>query len=311
MREDDVDAARRTGIKHVNLSVPVSDRQIMAKRAGGRSGVLATLRRVVAYARAHGLEVAVGGEDSSRAELGFVREVIVQAERAGASKFRYADTLGVLDPFRTFEIFDTLRRDTNLDLEFHGHDDLGLATANTLAAVRGGATHVSVCVLGLGERAGNAALEEVATALAQLDAGRTSVEARAFGTLARVVSRAARRAIPDGKSIVGRSAFTHESGIHVSGLLRDAECYEALEPERFGRSREIVLGKHSGTASVRYALTRLGIQPADNDEVVRAVLEHVRARAIEKKRTVSDRELLQMRGKVLRSRPATARTALT
>ncbi|HEX7478062.1 MAG TPA: homocitrate synthase [Polyangiales bacterium] len=306
MREDDVDAALAAGVTHVNLSIPVSDRQIVAKRLGGRAQVLSALRSVVRYARQCGCDVAVGGEDSSRAELAFVREVIVHAERAGASKFRYADTLGVLDPFRTYETFNTLRGDTNLDLEFHGHDDLGLATANTLAAVRGGATHVSVCVLGLGERAGNAALEEVVTALAEIEGRTTTVEPRAFDALARAVSRASKRGIPDGKAIVGRSAFTHESGIHVSGLLRDAGAYEALAPERFGRKREIVLGKHSGTAAVRDALARLGVA-ADEDAIVRAVLERVRVRAVQTKRAVSDEELLLLRGRVLRTKPHGAR----
>ena len=116
------------------------------------------------YARDAGLVAAVGGEDSSRAEPDFVATVLEAAERAGAHRFRFADTLGVLDPFATHAIFARMRSLTGLELEFHGHDDIGLATANTLAAVRGGATHVSVCVLGLGGRAGNAAFEQVAAA---------------------------------------------------------------------------------------------------------------------------------------------------
>ena len=177
MTESDVDAALKTGLTRINLSVPVSDRQIWVKFRSNREDVIARIQRVVSYARDKGFAVSVGGEDSSRADFGFLLRVVAAAKTAGAHRFRFADTLGVLDPFKTYDIFKSLRRETDIELEFHGHDDLGLATANTLAAVRGGATHASVCVLGLGERAGNAALEEVVAALAQCvrpqDSGRS------------------------------------------------------------------------------------------------------------------------------------------
>ncbi len=292
MKKRDVDLARRAGLSRVHLSVPLSDRLIAAKRLGGRAGALARIRRVVEYARGLGLEVGVGGEDASRAELDFVCEAIGAIAESGANKFRFADTLGVLEPFGTRAIFERLRETTALKLEFHGHDDLGLATANTLAAVRGGATHASVCVLGLGERAGNAALEEVATALSEVEHRGTSVRSAGLGALADIVAAAARRTIPESKAIVGRAAFSHESGIHVSGLLRDERTYEALSPRRFGREREIVLGKHSGRASVRHALGALGI---DTDEGrVERLLERVRARAAATKRPVDSGELLRL-----------------
>ena len=291
MLERDVDAAAQTGVKHVNLSVPLSDRQIAVKSAGGREGVLRRVARVIPYAVERGFRVAVGGEDASRADPKFVREVVCSAERAGASRFRFADTLGVLDPFKTLEIFARLRSETDLELEFHGHDDLGLATANTLAAVRGGASHVSVCVLGLGERAGNAALEEVVTGLVQIEGRRTSVKPARLSALAELVARASCRPIPEAKAIVGGAAFAHESGIHVSGLLRDPETYEALSPARFGRTRKLVLGKHSGRASIRHALWALGVSA--DDARLRLVLDSVRARALETKRPVESQDLLR------------------
>ena len=291
MTESDVDAACRTGVSRVNLSIPVSDIQIAAKFGTGREDILNRIRRVVAYAREHGLEVAVGGEDSSRAELAFVCEVMAVAEEAGAHRFRFADTLGVLDPFATYAVFRRLCAETDLELEFHGHDDLGLATANTLASIQGGATHASVCVLGLGERAGNAALEQVVAALDRIAGRRTEVRLRQLPTLAELVAAAARKPIPEGKAIVGASAFTHESGIHVSGLLRDPGTYEALDPARFGRSRRIVLGKHSGTASITHALQALGLPT--NEARTREVLDRVRAHAETFKRAVGEAELLE------------------
>ncbi|SFK02284.1 homocitrate synthase [Methylocapsa palsarum] len=291
MTRADVDAAKKTGLERINLSVPVSDLQIWVKFRRSREDVIERIRDVVGYARDLGLAVSVGGEDSSRADFDFLRQAIAAAEAAGAHRFRFADTLGVLEPFRTYELFKALRAETSLELEFHGHDDLGLATANTLAAVRGGATHASVCVLGLGERAGNAALEEVVAALSQVGGRRTGVDLTHLTDLAELVALMAKRPIPAAKSIVGSAAFAHESGIHVSGLLRDPECYEALSPALFGRERRIVLGKHSGKAAISNALTLMGV--AVDERRAEKTLTEVRLRAELLKRAVADSELLE------------------
>ena len=284
MTRADVDLAAKTGAGRVHLSVPVSDRQIHAKFGTGRADVLSRIADVLAYARNKGLRVSVGGEDASRADPDFLKRVVLAVEQAGGHRFRFADTLGVLDPFATRDIFAMLERETDLELEFHGHDDLGLATANTLAAVRGGATHASVCVLGLGERAGHAALEEVVTALGETLRRGTGVNFAALPGLAAKVAAAAGRPIPDNKPIVGASVFSHESGIHVSGLLRDAGSYEALDPTRFGRERQIVLGRHSGRSAVRTMLRSIGLD-GEHDRLDR-ILAEVRARALATKRVV-------------------------
>ena len=290
MTEKDADAAYRTGLKRASLSVPTSERQMRAKGYAGPADVLARIARVLRYAQDRGLTVAVGGEDSSRADPDFLAQVIEAAECAGAHRFRFADTLGVLDPFGTYEIFKRLRALTDLELEFHGHDDIGLATANTLAAIKGGATHASVCVLGLGERAGNAPLEQVAVALSKTSAQRTNIDFTALPALADTVAKAAGRAIPQAQPIVGPSVFSHESGIHVSGLLRDPGTYEALDPALFGRARQIVLGKHSGLAAIHHALLEQGIRVDDSQ--AREMLEQVRAQAEATKRPVAPSELL-------------------
>lgn len=294
MTRSDADLARQTGAGRVHLSVPVSDRQIRAKFGTGRQDVLGRIADVISYARDLGLRVSVGGEDASRADPDFLKRVVVAIEEAGGHRFRFADTLGVLDPFATCDTFRLLACETDIELEFHGHDDLGLATANTLAAVRGGATHASVCVLGLGERAGNAALEEVVTALGETLGRRTGVNFAQLPALAGLVAAAACRPIPDNKPIVGASVFSHESGIHVSGLLRDAGTYEALDPARFGRQREIVLGKHSGRAAVRSMLRSIGLE-VEHTRIDR-ILAEVRARASQTKRSVGLAELALLHG---------------
>jgi len=290
MTRADVDAAAKTGLKRVNLSIPLSDIQMRAKLKADRADVLRRIEDVISYAIDGGLRVAMGGEDSSRADMDFLLTALETAARAGAHRFRFADTTGNMEPFGVYDVFTRLRKSSGLELEFHGHDDLGLATGNTLAAIRGGATHASVCVIGLGERAGNAALEEIAAALNRFTGASGNIDLSQLPRLAQLVATAARRPIPAGKAIVGASAFTHESGIHVDGLLKDPSTYEAIPPHLFGRAREIVLGKHSGVASVKGALRSLGL--AFDDDRTQWVLKQVQELSIQAKRVISTEELL-------------------
>jgi homocitrate synthase NifV len=285
MRTEDVDAAIAAGVSMVNVSVPVSDVQIAAKLGGKRSNAIGMVKHVVGYARSKGLAVAVGGEDSSRADVDFIAEIIATAKAAGARRFRIADTLSVLDPDSSYALMAALRATTDLELEFHGHDDLGLATANTLAAIKAGATHASVTVIGLGERAGNAPLEEVAVALRQLYGRETGVVLSELGNVADVVAAAAARSIPLNKAIVGEHVFTHESGIHVDGLLKDQRTYQSLDPVLLGRSNRIVIGKHSGLSAITSLLSDLHL-PASADEL-QGILARVRDHAVHNKGPVA------------------------
>lgn len=295
MLREDVDAALASGVPMVNLSVPVSDIQLKAKFGVGRDWALARIADVVPYAREHGLDVAVGGEDASRADTDFLCRVLDAVAAAGARRFRVADTLGVLDPFSTHALIGRLRAVTSLEIEIHAHDDLGLATANTLAAVQAGATHASVTVAGLGERAGNAPLEEVAVAARTLYGLDTGVDAARLGVVAHIVARASGRSIPEGKAIVGGAVFTHESGIHVDGLLKDRRAYEALDPGLLGRKHTIVLGKHSGLSAVRRALASGGLP--DGLAEARAALNIIKAYAVRTKRSIAIGELPRLLAK--------------
>ncbi len=281
MRVADVDAAIEAKLSMVNVSIPASDVQIAAKLGGDRQLALEQLKRVVGYARERGLEVAVGGEDSSRADVDFLITLIATAKAAGARRFRIADTLSVLDPDSASALIARLRATTDLELEFHGHDDLGLATANTLAAIKGGASHASVTVIGLGERAGNAPLEEVAVALKQLYGRETGIVLPELEKVAAVVAAAATRAIPLNKAIVGEHVFTHESGIHVDGLLKDKRTYQSLDPQLLGRSNRIVVGKHSGLSAITSLLKELEL--VVSAEEAKRILSRVRQHAVEHK----------------------------
>jgi homocitrate synthase NifV len=259
MHEADMAAISRCKVDWVNLSIPVSDIQISTKLGKDREWVLRTVRRFVAEATGMGFHVCVGGEDSSRADINFVRRVAETAQDCGALRFRFADTLGMLDPFTIFERIGLLKKTTDLQLEIHTHDDFGLATANALAAVRAGATHVNTTVNGLGERAGNAPLEEVVMALRHINNIDTGVDMHFCHDLSDLVVKASGRGVAVNKSIVGSAVFTHEAGIHVDGLLKNPLNYQPFDPAEIGMAHRMVLGKYSGTRAVIKAYADIGI----------------------------------------------------
>jgi homocitrate synthase NifV len=292
LNEADVDAALRAGVRHVNISAPMSRLQMRVKLKSEPEEVAARVTRVIGYARDKGLEVALGGEDSSRADLRDVGLIAGSAEKLGVFRFRFADTLGLLDPFSTYEYIKQLREATDLPIEFHGHNDLGLATANTLAAMRAGASAASVTVLGLGERAGNAPLEEIAVALPRTADARTAIDLTRLERLAGLVAHAARDSIPRAKPIVGADIFTHESGIHVAGLLSDVRTYQGLDPAMLGRRHKVVIGKHSGIAAVRAVCAAAGLNVEAG--VGAAVLARVKAIAKLTKSLVPETRVRQL-----------------
>ncbi|OAI08489.1 homocitrate synthase [Methylomonas methanica] len=260
MREEDLQACLGLGVGTVDLSISASDQHIQHKLKQSRAWVLATIERCVKTAVDAGMQVCVGAEDASRADSDFLALMAEAAQAAGACRIRFADTVGIMEPFGVFEAIRKLRAVTDMDIEMHAHDDLGLATANTLAAAFAGATHVNTTVNGLGERAGNAALEEVVVGLKQLYGFETGVDLRNFPVLSRQVATASGDTIGSRKSLIGRDVFSHEAGIHVDGLLKDPNNYQGVDPALVGRSHQLVLGKHSGSQGVMHAYKQLGIQ---------------------------------------------------
>lgn len=290
MHGGDLEACRNMRVDIVDLSIPVSDIHIGKKLHRNRDWVLNNIADMVPRALDLGLEVIVGGEDASRADLDFLMRVVTAAQEAGARRFRFADTLGVMEPFGVHETIRTLRGVCDLEIEMHAHDDLGLATANTLAACRAGASHVNTTVNGLGERAGNAPLEEVALGLKKLYGLDTGLDLSGFPALSQQVAAASGRPVPWQKSVVGEGAFTHEAGIHVDGLLKDPETYQGFDPVEVGRAHRLVVGKHSGSKGVLAAYARMGLtlSPAE----ARELLPDIRAFAEKAKRSPADQELL-------------------
>ncbi|MDA8119853.1 homocitrate synthase [Acidiferrobacter thiooxydans] len=290
----DLDAASLCGNVLVHLSIPVSDIHIQRKLKRSHAWVLKTVTRFVGMAVDRGMRVSVGAEDASRADPDFLCRVAEVAQKAGAWRLRFADTLGVLDPFTTRERIGALVRHTDLPIEMHAHDDLGLATANTLAAVLAGARYVNTTVNGLGERAGNASLEEVVLALHVIYRRTTGIDMTQLPAISGLVGQASGRPAPPQKSVVGDAVFTHEAGIHVDGLLKDVRTYQGFDPAEVGRAHRIVLGKYSGSQAVTYVYDKLGI--ALSREQARRIVTLVRAHAMRTKTSPSDQDLRDFLG---------------
>lgn len=221
------------------------------------------------YAKSHGLIVELSGEDASRADLDYLKSVYNAGIDAGADRLCFCDTVGILLPEKTYEIFSDLSM-LRSPISIHCHNDFGMATANTVSALRAGANEAHVTINGIGERAGNTSLEEVVMVIYSLYKYKTNIDLKGLYTTSRLVSRLSGIPVAPNKSIVGGNAFTHEAGIHVHGLLANTETYEPITPELVGRERKIVLGKHAGRSSVVLALKELGVLASEKqiDDIV-------------------------------------------
>lgn len=290
LHERDIALCAGLGAQLIDISAPASDQHLASKLCHSKAWLLGEIFRLVTFARDLGLNVCVGMEDASRADPAFLLQIAEVADRAGARRLRYADTLGIMEPFGVERAIRALRQSTALEIEMHAHNDLGMATANTLAAARAGASHLNTTVNGLGERAGNAALEEVVLGLRQCYAMETGITLSDFPVLAERVAQASGRTIPPQKSLTGANAFTHEAGIHVDGLLKDPLNYQGFDPALVGRSHRVVLGKHSGTRAVKSVFAALGRPLGDLE--ANLVLDMVRRFVAVEKRTPDESELM-------------------
>jgi D-citramalate synthase len=291
----DVDTALSCDVDSVHLVVPVSDLHIECKLKSDRKTVIEKAVNVTEYAKDHGLIVELSGEDASRADQDYLVSLYKAGIEAGADRLAFCDTVGVLVPEMTEQIFHNLSG-LSKPISIHCHNDFGMATANTIAALRTGASQAHVTVNGIGERAGNASLEEVVMILESLYKIDTGIKCQDIYQLSRLVSRLTGLPLTPNKAIVGENAFTHEAGIHVHGLLADTKTYEPMQPETVGRKRRIVLGKHAGRASVELALREFGIGVTEDQ--LAQILSRVKELGDKGKR-VSDADLQSIADTVL------------
>jgi homocitrate synthase NifV len=262
---DDLKAAARCRVNGVHLSLPVSPIQFSALNKD-RAWAVSRMRSLVRSAQGDFDRVSVGALDATRAGREYLMEFAAEAHALGVHRLRIADTVGLGCPSTVAELTaDVKRAVPHLDIEFHGHNDLGMATANALTALEVGAQAVSVTVNGIGERAGNAALEQVVMAIKGHNRLQCRVDTTRLHALSQLVARNAHRPLPPDQPVVGDDVFTHESGIHCHAMFRETRAYEPFSPGQVGRSgRRFVLGAHSGTTAIRRLLDQVGITISPN-----------------------------------------------
>lgn len=288
----DIKTSLDCGVDAIAISLATSDIHIHTKLMKDRPWVLNTIRESVAFAKEYNPDVyvSVNAEDASRTEVGFLIEYALAAKEEGADRIRFCDTIGLMEPFRTYEVIKHLREESGLEVEMHTHNDFGMAVANAIAGIHAGATWVNVTVGGLGERAGNAALEEVAMALKYIEGLDLKMDTQRFREVGEYVMQAAGRQIPVWKSVIGTNMFAHESGIHADGVIKNPETYEVFAPAEVGLARQIVIGKHSGSRALELKFEEYGIDVPKSEAA--EMLPRVRTMAIELKRSLFDKELI-------------------
>ena len=289
--ETDLSLAKGCGTHGVHISFPISP-ILMRALDKPPDWVLRQLAALVPQALEAFQLVSIGAQDAFRADPVFLEEFIDSLARHGAHRVRLADTVGLARPSQVTGLIRRVSRFAGQTvIEFHGHNDLGMATANTIAAIETGVQAVSVTVNGIGERAGNAPLEQVAMAIALSDQRSTAIEVSKLMPLCRYVSKATRRPIPMDRPITGEAVFCHESGIHCAGILKDPATYQPFAPERVGREKvRLVAGRHSGTKALKHMMAEAGM--AIPEQEARLLLDAVRAEAIERKAALSLEELV-------------------
>jgi len=287
--EGDVEAALDSGVDLVHVFVSTSDVQIEDSMHSTREDVLDRAVASVERVKEAGVECMFSPMDATRTSEGFLMDVVSATSDAGADWINIPDTVGVATPTR----FAALTRkvveaagDARVDV--HTHDDFGLAAANALAGYEAGAAQAQVSINGIGERAGNAAYEEVVMALESLYDVDTGIDTTMITEASRTIEEKSGVPVPGNKPVVGANAFSHESGIHAAGVIESPDTFEpgVMTPEMVGAERELVLGKHTGQHSVRERLEEAGYDPTDDE--VREVTRRVKDFGAEAQRVTMD-----------------------
>lgn len=272
---NDLTEAAKLGAKEVNLSLPVSDIQLNAM-GKDRNWMFAELKKCLNFASQYFDFVTVGAQDASRTSNSKLSDYISFALTSPVVKrIRLADTVGIMNPFKVQDLVGKMVEEfPKTEIEFHAHNDLGMATANSLAAVVAGAHAVSVTVNGLGERCGNAPLEELYMALEYTCSTQTGIQLPKIQAICSMVANFSGRKIHPSKPFSGEMCFSHESGIHTRSLIADPLAYQPFKPEEIGREMQFVYGKHSGSAAIKHLLQKRGLPALDH--IISTILNEVK-----------------------------------
>jgi len=295
----DIDAAIDCGLKYIHTFIATSDIHLKYKLKLTREQALEKAIEAVEYGKSRGLQVEFSAEDATRTDREFLKKVFSQVAKAGADRIDIPDTVGYSTPAYIAEITKDAIQASKLPISVHCHNDFGLAVANSISGIQAGAQCAHVTINGIGERAGNASLEELVMALQCLQFDKkfeTNINTKLLYETSRYVSSVVGVHVQPNKAIVGENAFGHESGIHTHGVLSNPLTYEPISPELVGRTRWFQVGKHAGAHGVSAMLEEYGIQPTK--EQTHEILERIKKIGDQGKH-VTDVELLAIAGEVM------------
>jgi 2-isopropylmalate synthase len=292
----DIDAAIKCDLKYVHTFIATSDIHMKFKLKMTREQVLQRAVHAVEYAKKHGLRVEFSAEDATRSDRPFLLKVFKAVEQAGADRLDIPDTVGCATPQYITQIVNDVKATSKLPISMHCHDDFGLAVANSIAGINAGAACAHVTINGLGERAGNASLEEFVMALQCLYDKKHNIKTQMLYETSRFVANTMGIVVQPNKAIIGENAFGHESGIHTHGVLNNPLTYEPISPELVGRKRWLQAGKHAGAHGINAMLAEFGIAP--NEEQLKAIVEKQKNIA-DKGKAITTADLLSIAGEVM------------
>ena len=292
----DIDHALDCDVDVIHIFIPTSPVQMKYAVNLTPEQVLSATVNHIEYIKKHGLQCEFSPMDATRSKLSFLKQVCQAAEKAGADMLNIPDTVGIMIPKTMHKLIEDVRKTVKVPISVHCHDDFGMAVANSLAAVEAGATQVHATINGLGERAGNASLEEVVMALHMIYKLKTGINSRLLYSTSRMVSTLTGVFVQANKAIVGENAFAHESGIHTRGVTVKPLTFEPIKPESVGRIRKLVAGKLAGTRGIKAELQEIGIHPTEDQlkEIVQRVKE-----LGDKGKMVTDVDLLALTSAVM------------
>ena len=292
----DIDYCLDCDVDGVNLVVPTSELHIHDKLNISCDELIDLSNDAVDYCKDHGLVVELSAEDASRSNVDFLRKVYSNAIDHGTDRICVCDTVGILTPDSSLDLFSKLN-DFSVPIACHCHNDFGLAVANTLAALKGGASEIHTTINGIGERAGNTSFEECVVSINRLlPQFSTNVKIDQIYDISKLVARSTGVYIQPNKAIVGENAFAHESGIHSDGVIKNSATYEAITPELVGRKRKFIIGKHMGTHGLDNRLKELGLNV--DDIQLKQICDDIKELA-DKGKTVTDVDLQVIADNVL------------
>jgi (R)-citramalate synthase len=294
--KNDIDAVLKAGASTVSMIIPTSDLHIECKLHKTREQILKSTDECVGYAKSHGLVVELLAEDATRSDFDYLTKIFQTAVDAGVDRVIPCDTVGILTPERSAEFFSKLKDKIKVPIGVHCHNDFGMAVANTIAALGSGAEEVHATINGLGERAGNASLEEVVVTLKSLYKMDLNIKTELLYSTSQLVSRLTGVYVQPNKAIVGENAFTHESGIHTQGMLANPLTYEPIAPELVGCKRRISPGKHSGSHAIRADLDSMGLKPSQDQ--FKEIFQRIKELG-DKGKTVMDADVLAIAENVM------------